>query len=92
MIKEDLIIDLSKKTGFSKNFSKKIINDFFSSIVNIIKTNKCIIKNIGTFKLINKKKRLGRNPKTKEEFVISKRKTVSFIASEKIIDFLNKDK
>jgi integration host factor subunit alpha len=92
MIKEDLIIDLSKKTGFSNNFSKKIINDFFSSIVNIIKTNKCIIKNIGTFKLINKKKRLGRNPKTKEEFVISKRKTVSFIASEKIIDFLNKDK
>jgi len=92
MIKEDLIIDLSKKTGFSNNFSKKIINDFFSSIVNIIKTNKCIIKNIGTFKLINKKERLGRNPKTKEEFVISKRKTVSFIASEKIIDFLNKDK
>ena len=92
MIKEDLIIDLSKKTGFSNNFSKKIINDFFSSIVNIIKTNKCIIKNIGTFKLINKKKRLGRNPKTKEEFVISERKAISFVASKKIIDVLNKDK
>ena len=92
MIKEDLIIDLSKKTGFSNNFSKKIINDFFSSVLNIIKTNKCIIKNIGTFKIINKKERLGRNPKTKEEFVISERKIVSFIASEKIIDFLNKDK
>ncbi len=92
MIKKDLIIDLSKKTGFSNNFSKKIINDFFSSVISIIKTNKCIIKNIGTFKLINKKERLGRNPKTKEEFVISKRKTVSFITSEKIIEFLNKDK
>jgi len=92
MIKEDLIIDLSKKTGFSNNFSKKIINDFFSSVLNIIKTNKCIIKNIGTFKIINKKERLGRNPKTKKEFVISERKIVSFIASEKIIDFLNKDK
>ena len=66
MIKKDLIIDLSKKTGFSNNFSKKIINDFFSSVISIIKTNKCIIKNIGTFKLINKKERLGRNHKTKE--------------------------
>ena len=92
MIKEDLIINLSKKTGFSNNFSKKLINDFFSSVVNIIKTNKCIIKNIGTFKLINKKERLGRNPKTREEFIISKRKSVSFIASEKIINFLNIDK
>ena len=92
MNKEDLIINLRKKTGFSSNFSRKLINDFFISVVNIIKTNKCIIKNIGTFKLINKKERLGRNPKTKEEFVISKRKTVSFITSEKIIEFLNKDK
>ena len=92
MIKEDLIINLSKKTGFSNNFSKKLINDFFSSVVNIIKTNKCIIKNIGTFKLINKKERLGRNPKTREEFIISKRKSVSFIASEKRINFLNIDK
>ena len=92
MIKKDLIIDLSKKTGFSNNFSKKIINDFFSSVISIIKTNKCIIKNIGTFKLINKKERLGRNPKTKEEFVISERKAISFVASKKIIDVLNKDK
>ena len=92
MIKKDLIINLSNKTGFSNSFSNKLINDFFSSVVNIIKTNKCIIKNIGTFKLINKKERLGRNPKTKEEFTISKRKTVSFIASKKIINFLNTDK
>ena len=92
MIKDDLIINLSKKTGFSNNFSKKLIGDFLNAVANNIKTNKCIIKNIGTFKLIEKKERMGRNPKTKEEFIISKRKTVSFIASKKIIDFLNKDK
>ena len=92
MIKDDLIINLSKKTGFSNSFSKKLISDFLNAVSNNIKTNKCIIKNIGTFKLIEKKERMGRNPKTKEEFIIRKRKTVSFIASEKIIDFLNKDK
>jgi len=92
MIKDDLIIDLSKKTGFSINFSKQLVNDFFNVIVNNIKNNKCLIKNIGTFKLINKKERLGRNPRTKEEFIVSKRRTVSFTASEKLINFLNKDK
>ena len=42
--------------------------------------------------LWEQKLELAKNPKTKEEFIISKRKTVSFIASKKIIDFLNKDK
>tara|TARA_B100001093_G_C26232753_1_gene760947 strand:- start:236 stop:514 length:279 start_codon:yes stop_codon:yes gene_type:complete len=92
MIKEDLINRLSKKTGFSINLSKKLINDFFNAVVNNIKTKKCIIKNIGTFKIINKKERMGRNPKTKEEFIITKRKSVSFIASKKIVNFLNRDK
>lgn len=92
MIKEDLIISLSKKTGFSINLSKKLINDFLNAVVNNIKTEKCIIKNIGSFKIINKKERLGRNPKTKEEFIITERKSISFIASKKIVNFLNKDK
>ena len=35
----------------------------------------------GTFKVHNKKERMGRNPKTKEPAVISARKTVSFRAS-----------
>jgi integration host factor subunit alpha len=92
MIKDDLIIKLSKKTGFSNKFSKKLINDFLNVVSFNIKDNRCNIKNFGTFKLINKKERLGRNPKTKEEFVISERKAISFIASKKIIDVLNKDK
>ena len=91
MIKDDLIIRLSKKTGFSNKFSKKLINDFLNVVSLIIKTNRCNIKNFGTFKLINKKERLGRNPKTKKEYFISERKVVSFIVSKKITKALNKD-
>ena len=32
MIKDDLIIKLSKKTGFSNKFSKKLINDFLNVV------------------------------------------------------------
>ena len=91
MIKDDLIIRLSKKTGFSNKFSKKLVDDFLNVIAINIKTNRCVLKNLGTFKLINKKERLGRNPKTKKEYLISERKVVSFIVSKKITKALNKD-
>ena len=48
------------------------------------------LKNVGTFKLIHKKKRIGRNPKTKEEFLISSRKSVSFTVSKKISEKVGK--
>ncbi len=91
MIKDNLILNLSKKTGFSNKFSKKLVDDFLNVIAINIKTNRCVLKNLGTFKLINKKERLGRNPKTKKEYVISERKVVSFIVSKKITKALNKD-
>ena len=71
MIKNNLILNLSKKTGFSNKFSKKLVNDFLNVIAINIKTKRCVLKKLGTFKLINKKERLGRNPKTKKEYVIT---------------------
>ena len=88
--KENLIKNLSLKTGFSRNFSKKIINDLIDSMIKNIKDGSFNLKNIGTFKVIKKNRRIGRNPKTKEIFTISSRKTVSFTVSEKIANQLNK--
>ena len=81
--------NLSLKTGFSISFSKKLIDDLISSITESIKTEKLNLKNLGTFKIINKKERKGRNPKTKEQFVITARKTISFTPSKKILLKLN---
>ena len=47
------------------------------------------ISNIGSFKIINKNERIGRNPMTKEEFLIKKRRTISFKSSKTLIDKLN---
>ena len=87
--KEDLIKIIKSKIGYSSNFSKKIINDLIDIIIHEIKGGNCIIKNVGSFKIIHKKERMGRNPKTKDEFIISSRKSVSFIPSKKIITKLN---
>ena len=81
--------DLSLKTGYSISISKKLIDDLILCITKSIKMEKLNLKNLGTFKIINKKERIGRNPKTKEQFIITARKTISFIPSKKISKELN---
>ena len=88
--KIDLVKDLSLKTGYSQSYSKKIVDDLINIFIQNIKSGNLNLKNIGSFKLLNKKERIGRNPKTKEEFIISSRKSLSFTSSKKIIDNLNK--
>ena len=88
--KIDLVKDLSLETGYSQSFSKKIVEDLINIFIQNIKSGNLNLKNIGSFKLLTKKERVGRNPKTKEEFIITSRKSLSFTSSKKIIDNLNK--
>ena len=79
LTRKNLSDKIYKTLGFSKNFSSVIIDNFFESLVEeLIKENKVKISSFGTFKIINKKERIGRNPKTKQEAKISSRKIVKF--------------
>ncbi len=80
---------LSDKLGFSELYSKKLTDDLIKIIINNIITGNFNLKNIGTFKIIKKKKRIGRNPKTKEEFIISARKSLIFSPSKKLIEYFH---
>ena len=81
---------LYQKLGFSKNISSFILNDFFESIISeILKYNKIKITSFGTFEILNKRERLGRNPKTREKAIISSRKVVRFKASAYFKNKLN---
>ena len=88
--KIDIIKNLSNKTGLSISLSKKLLDDLIGSFYYVLKKENLIIKNIGVFKKKNKKERLGRNPKTKTEFVINKRISISFKTSKKLQTNLNK--
>ena len=89
LTKIDISKNLSKKRGYSVNFSKKIVDDLITILITQLKEKNLIIKNLGTFKLIPKNQRIGRNPKTKEKFIINKRKSISFIASKNLLKTLN---
>tara|TARA_B100000700_G_scaffold104968_1_gene118537 strand:- start:45 stop:335 length:291 start_codon:yes stop_codon:yes gene_type:complete len=80
--KKDITNEIYKKLGFSKNFSSGFIDTFLESIISeVIKNDKIKITSFGTFKVLKKKERLGRNPKTKEKALITSRKTLKFSAS-----------
>ena len=88
LTKIDISKNLSKKRGYSVNFSKKIVDDLITILITQLKEKNLTIKNLGTFKLIPKNQRIGRNPKTKEKFIINKRKSISFIASKNLLKTL----
>ena len=77
--RKDLSNNIFKTLGFSKSFSSTIVDDFFEILIqNLIKIEKVKISSFGTFEVINKKERFGRNPKTKKEAKITSRKVVKF--------------
>ena len=80
--RSDISTSIHKTLGFSKNFSSTLVDSFFENLVNhLIKFNKIKISSFGTFEVIDKKERIGRNPKTKKIAKISSRKVVKFNAS-----------
>ena len=77
--------------GFSENFSLKFVDNFFETLITeLIKSNKVKISSFGTFKIMNKSARIGRNPKTKVEAKISSRKVVKFKPSQIVKTKLNR--
>jgi len=89
--RKNLSNKIYKVLGFSKNLSQKIVDDFFETLVSeLVKSNRVKISSFGTFKVINKKERIGRNPKTKIEAKISPRKVVKFKPSMFIKEKLNR--
>ena len=88
--RKNLSSKIYQTIGFSKNLSSKLIDDFIESFtIELIKSNKIKISSFGTFEVINKKERIGRNPKTKIETKISARRVVKFIPSLLIKKKLN---
>ncbi len=92
LTKKDLVNLVYMQIGFSKQISENIIDEFFSLIItNLQKEGKIKISKFGTFSIREKKPRIGRNPKTKEEKTISERKVVLFKPAKEFKEYLNSE-
>tara|TARA_Y100000591_G_C21257365_1_gene416492 strand:+ start:120 stop:407 length:288 start_codon:yes stop_codon:yes gene_type:complete len=90
LTKKDLVNLVYMQIGFSKQITENLIEEFFSLIINNLKSEKKIkFSKFGTFEIRKKKSRIGRNPKTKEKKVISERNVVLFKPSKEFKEFIN---
>jgi len=88
--KKDLVNNIYMQIGFSKNVSEILVEDILSLIIeNLVKEKSVKLSNFGTFKIISKKQRVGRNPKTKENKIISERNVISFKSSKDFKEYIN---
>ncbi len=90
LTKREIINSIYMQIGFSKKISESLLEDIFQILLkNIIINKKVKIAKFGTFILRKKNERIGRNPKTKEEKVISARNVVLFKPSRELKYFIN---
>ena len=90
LTKKDLVNLIYMQIGYSKQISENLIEDFFKTIIDNLKKERTLkLSNFGTFSIRQKKSRLGRNPKTKEEKIISERNVVLFKPSKEFKEFIN---
>ena len=90
LTKKDLVNIIYMQIGFSKQMSEHLIDEFFSLItLNLKKEKRLKLTKFGTFFIKLKKSRIGRNPKTKENKIISERNVVLFKPSKEFKEFIN---
>ena len=90
LTKKDIINAIYMQIGFSKKISENLLEDIFQILLNnIITKGKVKIAKFGTFILRKKNQRVGRNPKTKEEKIISERNVILFKPSKELKQLVN---
>jgi len=90
LTKKELVNAVYMQIGFSKNISENLIDDLLITIIDNLKNEKILkLSKFGTFSIRSKKSRIGRNPLTKEQKIISSRDVVLFKASKEFKDLVN---
>ncbi|MBT8113835.1 MAG: integration host factor subunit alpha [Arenicella sp.] len=90
--KAELAVSLHEELGLNKRESKEFVEQFFETIkVALEEGNSVKLSGFGNFGLRDKPSRPGRNPKTGEEIPISARRVVTFKASQKLKEAIERN-
>ena len=88
--RDEIAVAIQSEFGFNKKLCLDIVNDVVDIIIEGLQSDKKVkIHNFGTFKLNKKNNRIGRNPKTKEEYNIASRNVITFKASKILLKYIN---
>ena len=89
LTKRDISKKIHLKIGLSKSYTNEITNNLILILKDLIKNKEVHIKNFGSFKMVKKNERIGRNPKSKETYIIKERKSLIFKISKNLNNKIN---
>ena len=91
MNKAELIAAVAAKTGATKKSAEEAVNAFVDVVTEALrKGDKVQLVGFGSFEVIKRAARKGRNPQTKEEIKIPASKAPKFKAGKALKDLVNK--
>tara|TARA_B100000965_G_C18894436_1_gene457545 strand:+ start:139 stop:414 length:276 start_codon:yes stop_codon:yes gene_type:complete len=82
--RETIATQISSEFGIAYSTAYKKVDNLLDIWSHKLLKSDLSISSLGSFKINHKKSRIGRNPKTKEEFEIKSRKVISFKKSKKL--------
>ena len=90
MTKGDIIDILAEGTGLTKVETAAVVDGMIATMTYALKKGEAIdIRGFGRFKLVQRRERKGRNPKTGEAVFIPARKMPVFHCSKELRNYVN---
>ena len=90
--KSDLAFSISKKLDMPESIVLLCIENLISDItINVALGKNIEIRGFGTYKIVKRKARIGRNPKNSELVQIPKKKAIKWKISKTFFNRLNKN-
>ncbi|HUX08387.1 MAG TPA: integration host factor subunit beta [Acidobacteriota bacterium] len=90
MTKAELVEEVAKSVELSKKDAEKIVNMVFDSIIDALHDGEKIeLRGFGSFRLRERKARIGRNPKTGETVHVPTKKVPYFKAGKELKELIN---
>lgn len=92
LTKKKISDTLHEKIGHSQIFFDKFIDNVFEIVSHSLLSHQEVkIKNFGSFKLLKKNKRIGRNPKNQKKYDIKERFVITFKSSKSLKKKVNNE-
>jgi nucleoid DNA-binding protein len=90
MVKSELIKAIQSSVCVSTETAKEVIDEAINQItIALGNGDEVTLRGLGSFSVTDKAERIGRNPKTGEDAVITARKVVKFTCSRVLKNHLN---
>ena len=89
LTKNNIIHNLAKNLSLSYSEASSIFESFLSLIKSKSKSKSIKLSSFGTFSYKKTPKRIGRNPKTKDSYIIPELNKLNFKSSNKVKEKLN---